>query len=159
MRQEFIRTAGLKGFRKSKIRLLVENPEGDERELLRAEVSHIKRDKRRHSRPDYITLFTLPGKHKAYFTYNIATHNVSVSYFAGYHHGYAMFREEELAKLIGSYSYLYPRYRGLLMTFLLNINPRLQKFAEWYEEEVKRKIRKARSAWFRSAKARRKHRT
>ena len=155
MNKEYIRTSGLRGFRKTKVRVLVENEQGHERELLVGELQRVKQDKRHRKRRDYVTLLSLSKYPRIDLTLNIATHRLSVNFWLGFHHGYAVVEEEDVAKLMGVFSYLYPRYRGTLMTITRNISFYHKIIAEWYYHQTRKKVIAARSAWFRSAKARR----
>ena len=152
---EYIRTQGLKGFRKSEVEVIVRSPEGKERQLLLGELAHVKRDHRRSKRRDYVNLFSLSQTPRSDLTYNLATGLFSVTFHSGYHHGYIAFREEREAALIALLYLLLHRSKRLFLQKIGASYSELPLLSKYYVQQFRKKIKAARRSWFMAAKRRR----
>ena len=153
--KEYIRTAGLKGFPKSEVEVIVRSPSGQQRQVLIAELSKIRRDRRRRKRRDYVTVCSLSQEPRSDLTYNISTRCFSITFHMGYHHGYIKLDEEREAAFIAVLYLLLHRNKRLFLQLIGCHYNRLPMLSKYYIQRFKRHIKTARRAWFQSARAHR----
>ena len=153
--QEFIRTHGLKGFRKSEIEVLVRNPNGQQRRVLLGELAFIRQDKRHRKRKDYVTVLTLSQSPRSDLTYNIATNRFSVTFHSGYHHAYIRLDDLQEAALIAALYLLLHRNKRLNLQFIGASYNALPLLSKYFVQSFRKKIHVARRTWHKSTKARR----
>jgi hypothetical protein len=152
---EYIRTAGLRGFQKNEVEVLVRNPQGQERQVLFGELLTIRRDRRHHKRSDYVTVFSLSREPRSDITYNLATGVFSITFHQGRMHRYIAFKEgkeEALTALL--YLFLHRSKRHILQKIGASYKD-LPILSKYYVQTFRTKIRMAQRRRFQSARRRR----